>query len=215
VARTRTGLLVALLALSLPLAVAPAALADTFDRIFQDYQSTGKIDACKYTEAELKQAKGEVPNDIEAYAPDFPNALQAAIELRAGGACNTATQGGTPAPPATTTPTTTTPAPPAPAGSTVTPAPGPDATAAAALRDEAIARAAQTARASNAGAPAPVVALGVIGGLLALGGLLYGLAHWFAFDPPWLRHLRHAVAEAGWRAGNTWSEFTDWVRVGR
>ena len=97
-ARTRTGLLAALAALCLPLALAPAAHADAFDKIFKEYQSTGKITACKYTEAELKEAKGEVPNDIEAYAPDFPNALEGALEQRAGGAC----KGGQAA--ATTTP---------------------------------------------------------------------------------------------------------------
>src|SRR3954453_19975575 len=114
--RTRIGLLAALAALTL----APAAFADAFDKIFQEYQSTGKITACKYTEAELKEAKGEVPNDIEAYAPDFPNALEGALEQRAGGAC----KGGQAA--ATTTPaaaaptaTPTTPAPPA--GTATTP----------------------------------------------------------------------------------------------
>jgi len=60
-----------------------------------------------------------------------------------------------------------------------------------------------------------VVALGVLGALLALAGLAYGLAHWLAWDPRWARRARHALAEAGWRAGNTWSEFTDWVRLGR
>jgi len=225
-ARTRTGLLAALTALCLPLAFAPAAHADSFDKIFKEYQSTGKITACKYTEAELKEAKGEVPNDIEAYAPDFPNALEGALEQRAGGAC----KGGQPA--ATTTPsaaapgaTPTTPAPPAgtatipgatvPAPTSTTPAPTPDPTINATAADNAIAKTALTADESDAGTPAPVIALGVLGALLALGGLVYGLAHWFGFDPRWRRRMRHAVAEAGWRAGNTWSEFADWLRFGR
>ena len=75
-ARTRTSLLAAVAALALPLAAAPAARADAFDRIFKEYQSTGSINACHFSEADLKEAKGEVPNDIEAYAPDFPNALR-------------------------------------------------------------------------------------------------------------------------------------------
>src|SRR3954453_275044 len=104
--RTRIGLLAALAALTL----APAAFADAFDKIFKEYQSTGKITPCKYSEAELKQAKGEVPNDIEAYAPDFPDALEGALEQRAGGACSKPaagapqSSGGAPAPP-TATPT--------------------------------------------------------------------------------------------------------------
>lgn len=217
-ARARTSLLAALVALTLPLAMAPAAHADAFDRIFKEYQSTGTIVACHFSEAGLKQAKGEVPNDIEAYAPDFPNALETALEQRAGGACDSAQQkqqssGGAVAP--TTTPTTPAASTPAAPGSTVTPAPTPDPTAAAAVNDQAIARTAQLANASDAGTPAPVVALGLLGGLLALAGLIYGLAHWLAWDPRWARKARHAFAEAGWRAGNTWSEFTDWVRLGR
>jgi hypothetical protein len=84
-----------------------------------------------------------------------------------------------------------------------------------AANDQAIARTAAQARDSAAGVPAPVVALAVLGGLLILGGLGYGLAHWMAWDPRWARRSRHAIAEAGWRAGNTWSEFADWVRLGR
>lgn len=209
-----------LAALALPLAFAPAAYADAFDRIFKAYQSTGSIDACRFSEAELKEAKGEVPNDIEAYAPDFPNALEGALEQRAGGACRPSSSGagapspgGTPAAPGAV-PAATTPAAPTP-GSTVTPAPQPDPKASAAIADDAIAKTALAASESDAGTPAPVVALAVLGGLLALGGLLYGLGHWLAWDPRWSRRLRHAVAEAGWRTSNTWSEFADWVRLGR
>ena len=32
---------------------------------------------------------------------------------------------------------------------------------------------------------------------------------------PWLVRWRHATGEAGWRAGNAWAEFTDWLRLGR
>ena len=41
------------------------------------------------------------------------------------------------------------------------------------------------------------------------------LARWQAWDPPWLARWRHATGEAGWRAGNAWAEFTDWLRLGR
>lgn len=219
--RSRTSLVAALAAVCLTFAAAPAAQADAFDRVFKDYQGSGKIDACKYSESELKSANSSIPNDIDAYAPDFRNALQAALELRAGGVCATdaggaPAGGGTAAPgtPATTTPSTT-PATPAAPGSTVTPSPTPDPTAAPVADDQAIARSALAAGTSGAGTPAPVVALGVLGALLALGGLLYGLSHWLAWDPRWAQRTRHAVAEAGWRTGNTWSEFADWVRLGR
>jgi hypothetical protein len=221
--RTRISLVAA--AHCLPLAAAPAAHASAFDRVFTAYQKTGTIDPCAFNDATLTKAKNQVPNDIEAYAPDFPNALQAAIEARAGGACKTGaggtpgTPGATGAPGAGATPGTpggsAAPAAPAPAGATVTPGPTPEPTAAPAASDQAIARTARLVRDSNAGTPAPVVALGVLGLLLALGGLVYGLAHWLAWDPRWSRSARHALGEAGWRAGNTWSEFTDWVRLGR
>jgi len=220
--RPRTSLIAALAAVCLSLAAVPAAHADAFDRVFNEYQTTGTIDGCKHTESELEQAESSIPNDIDAYAPDFRNALQTALELRTGGGCGSAEdetpadEGGTAAPGSPTDPATATPgtAPAAP-GSTVTPGPTPDPTAAAAAADQAIARSALTTDASGAGTPAPVVALGVLGALLALGGLAYALVHWLAWDPRWMQRTRHAVAEAGWRTGNTWSEFADWVRLGR
>jgi hypothetical protein len=52
--------------------------------------------------------------------------------------------------------------------------------------------------------------------LLALAALaLAGAVRVLAWEPAWLLRARHASAEAGWRAGNTWSEFSDWVRLGR
>lgn len=221
--RSRTSLLTALAAVCLSLAATPAAQADAFDRVFDEYQSTGRIDGCKYSESELESAESKIPNDIDAYAPDFRTALQAALELRAGGGCEegddetSGEAGGAPAPGSSTDtpgapPGASTPVAP---GSTVTPGPTPDPKAAAAADDQVIARTARTADSSGAGTPAPVVALGVLGALLALGGLAYALAHWLAWDPRWAQRTRHAVAEAGWRTGNTWSEFADWVRLGR
>ena len=44
---------------------------------------------------------------------------------------------------------------------------------------------------------------------------LWAIARWQAWEPPWLGRWRHATGEAGWRAGNAWAEFTDWLRIGR
>ena len=206
------ALTIALAAVSL--AAPAAANANAFDKIFHDYQQTGKIDPCKYSQGDLQSAQSQVPNDVEAYAPDFPNALQAALEARAGGGCHSGGKAA-PAPVAPAAPTPTTAAPQPTPGVTTTPAPAADPAPAPAAADQAIARTAAAAHNSDAGVPAPVVALAVIGGLLALGGLLYGLAHWLAWDPRWAQRARFAMAEAGWRAGNTWSEFADWVRLGR
>jgi hypothetical protein len=64
--------------------------------------------------------------------------------------------------------------------------------------------------------PSPfVVLLIVVGGLALLLLLIAAIARWRAWDPPWLRRARHSCSEASWRVSGTWSEFTDWVRIGR
>jgi hypothetical protein len=110
------------------------------------------------------------------------------------GAAPTAT-----APPATATApsATTTAAPTPPATTTAAPAP--------AARDTG----------PDAGDRAAVLLLVIFGGLFVLAAVLWALARWQAWDPPWLVRWRHATGEAGWRAGNAWAEFTDWLRLGR
>src|SRR3954447_11599658 len=105
--------------------VVPSAHAAGFDAIFKDFKADGEIDPCKYSASELAKAKHDVPPDIEQYAPDFPDALQAAIEARAKGACTKKTQTTAAAAPA---PAQTTPTPPA----GTTPAAAPAAAAPAA-----------------------------------------------------------------------------------
>jgi hypothetical protein len=51
--------------------------------------------------------------------------------------------------------------------------------------------------------------------LAVLALALWAVARWQAWEPPWLVRWRHATSEAGWRAGNAWAEFTDWLRIGR
>jgi len=217
----RTGTLIAVL-LTL-LAAAPAAQANAFKDIFSTYRKTGAVDACKWTAKQLADAKRQVPNDIDQYAPDFPNALDDALQKRASGACSktaaaapaTSTPAG--APPASPTATTGVPpgtTPAAPGSSAPAPQPAPTSKPAPAVTDNAI-LAASRSRSSDAGIPAPLVALAVIGALMALAALLYGLARWWAWEPRWLVRWRHAGAEAGWRASGSWAEFMDWVRLGR
>jgi hypothetical protein len=62
---------------------------------------------------------------------------------------------------------------------------------------------------------AAVLLLFVAGALALFLLALWALARWQAWDPPWLARWRHATGEAGWRAGNAWAEFTDWLRIGR
>jgi hypothetical protein len=203
------------------LVFAPVASAGLFEDLFKDFAKDGKLNACKYSESDLRKVKNLVPNDIEQYAPDFPDELDAAIERRASGACGGGGGGGggtgggaapsgggdagTPAPPAPRETPGVPQAPPAP-GAQPTPSPG--------VADSAIAEAAR-GDSGDDGAPAALIALAIVAVLAALGGALYGLARWWAWEPAWLVRLRHATAEAGWRASSTWAEFTDFVRFGR
>jgi hypothetical protein len=59
------------------------------------------------------------------------------------------------------------------------------------------------------------IALAVIGALVVLGCLVWALSRALTFEPRWLLALRHASAEAGFRASATWAEFSDWARLGR
>jgi hypothetical protein len=57
--------------------------------------------------------------------------------------------------------------------------------------------------------------IAVLAALLVLACATWALARRSAFEPHWLLSLRHAMAEAGFRASATWSEFADWARLGR
>jgi hypothetical protein len=58
------------------------------------------------------------------------------------------------------------------------------------------------------------IVIAVIAALVALGCAAWGLARRRAFEPHWWLSLRHAMAEAGFRASATWAEFADWARLG-
>lgn len=235
--RRRLSLAV-LCALPMALASAPAAHADAFTDVFKAYAKTGAIDPCKFTPAQLTQAKGQIPNDYEQYAPDFKDAIDAAAKARAAGACKkkdpsggTSTTpagvapggtsggsgtpaGGTPAVTGSTSaPSVSTPAPTTQAA--VTPQPAPSVTPAAAVADGAILTAATNASDNGSDAPAPLVALAIVALLALLAAAAATSLRWLAVDPPWMQRSRHATAEAGWRTSAAWAEFTDWLRLGR
>ena len=72
---------------ALLLAAPATAPADAFDDVFADYQKDGRISACRHSDKALRDARKQIPNDIEQYAPDFPDALDEALERRARGEC--------------------------------------------------------------------------------------------------------------------------------
>jgi hypothetical protein len=64
------------------------------------------------------------------------------------------------------------------------------------------------------GLSTPDVAIAVVAALVALACLGWALARMLTFEPRWTLSLRHAMAEAGFRASATWAEFSDWARLG-
>ena len=209
--------------LALSLLPASSALAGSaFDEVLKDYRSDGQIDACSHSDKTLRDAQHQIPNDIQQYAPDFPDALSQALRQRASGACDKAKGGGT-----STTSTTsggaaaasggargggssTAPTPAAKPGAA--PAPPPVAKPAG---GELAADLPASASASKADTPLPLVLLAIIGAILLLAGLFAWFARFMGWGFEGLQPVWHTWREAGWRTENTISEFADWLRFGR
>jgi hypothetical protein len=69
--------------------------------------------------------------------------------------------------------------------------------------------------ATDAGIPAPILAMAALGIALALIAGLSSLARSFGWDPEWAAAWRHAWGEASYRVGGGLDEFADWWRSGR
>lgn len=234
----------ALLAGAATLAPASDAASATTNRIYKDWQADAEIDACSWTAIQLRTARREVQGDIQAYAPDFLDAIDDALGARAacrperkasggsggggapgagggsGGGGSAAPSGADPAAsgedasPDTGAGASAAPAPTSTAGATTarsTPTPGP-VLVPAGKPDDAVLAAARTPAGEDGGA-AWVWAL--VGGAAALLLLVAWLVRWSGWVPRWAAPATHAIEEAGWRIGNRWSEFGDWMRRGR
>jgi hypothetical protein len=68
---------------------------------------------------------------------------------------------------------------------------------------------------TGGGVSTSAIAIAAVAGVVALTCLAWAIARRRAFEPHWLLSLRHSLAEAGYRASETWGEFADWVRLGR
>ena len=214
---------------------ASAAVPAGVRQVIRDYRADGRIDPCKHSAEDLRATLKAVSSDTEQYAPDFPEAVRAAIEARAGGACDPgATPTPTPTPTSTPTETPTptpeqgggaapappappAPSPPAPPGPSPSPVPGagitpgvptPAPTPAVLLRPT-------VAPADPAIGPAALLSVAGLLLLCLVAGAALALARRFGWGEERLAGVRHALAEAGWRTGGTWQDFTDWVRLGR
>jgi hypothetical protein len=62
---------------------------------------------------------------------------------------------------------------------------------------------------------AGVLALAILGALLAFGAIAWAVARWLALEPRWTVSLMYSLREANYRASATWAEFSDWARLGR
>jgi hypothetical protein len=67
----------------------------------------------------------------------------------------------------------------------------------------------------SGGVSTAAIVIAAIAGLLALGCAAWAIARTRAYEPHWLLSARHTMAEARFRASGTWSEFSDWARLGR
>lgn len=201
---------------------APAASADLFATMLNDFKADGQISACRYSVSDLNAALGLVPSDFEQYAPGFREQVNAALQAHAAGAC-----GGKPAPkqqaaPAPAAPPPAPPARPAPAPKVEVPEPpAPEQPVRQVIETAVKAPPVQPLAVSSgavrgADAPVPVWLLAALAGaalLAAAGASLAWLLGWSA--ERFTRPLAAAGADAGGRGADLASEFWDWLRLGR
>ena len=105
--------------------------------------------------------------------------------------------------PAATTPATSTPA--APATTTLTPSSAGTPAATVTVTKT---------PAKSGGVSGWAILAAALGALLVLACAVWAVFRCGAYEPHWLASARHSVAEAGYRASETWAEFTDWARLG-
>lgn len=226
-----SGLLALAVALLLPLLAWPAlARADqAYDKVASAYaQAGGHLDPCAFTQAELQAAVRGIPPEIRDVVPDLRRAMLDGIAAHVQGTCRggradegTTGGAGVPGSPGVTTPTTTQPPVTTPSQTTtapVVPAPvstTPTTPAPAAATPAPATTSAQPAAAHERDRTPLLVALVAVGALLLLALLAWGWARMRGWDPTWAARMRHAWGEAGFRTTSTWSEFTDWLRLGR
>ncbi len=207
-------------------AAGPARADQAYDKVAAAYaQSGGQLDPCAFTQRELEDAVRGIPPQIRDVVPDIRRAMVEGIAAHMSGDCRDGraeqgSTGGAGVPPEGATPTTTappvtTPAPatettPAPVDTTTAPAP-----AATTPGGETTATQPATQADDERDLAPLLIALVAAGALLLLALLLWGWARMRGWDPTWVARMRHAWGEAGFRTTNTWSEFTDWLRLGR
>lgn len=217
--------------LTLALLLVPAALARAdaaYERVAAAYaEAGGHLDGCAFTQQQLEAGLAGIPPQIKDVVPDLRRAIQDGIAAHRRGECEGREPGTTTNPDAPVSsdavpPVTTTPATPAAPATGAGTEPGQTAPATTTPGAPA-ATAPAPAATESAPAPGPreddrdalVAGLVALGALLLLVLAIWGLVRLRGWDPAWATRTRHAWGEAGYRTTTTWSEFTDWLRLGR
>ncbi|HEX5145897.1 MAG TPA: hypothetical protein VFV85_02655, partial [Conexibacter sp.] len=212
------------LALLVVAPLAPARADQAYDKVAQAYaQAGGHLEPCQFTQAQLEAAVRGIPPAIRNVVPALRAAMVEGIAAHVHGSCKgkqpeEAATGGASAgtvPPVTTAPPATSAAPAATVPTTTQPAPAGAAPAATTTTPTTAAPSSATTSTHRHDRTPLLVALVALGALVLLALLLWGWARLRGWDPRWAARTRHAWGEAGFRTSSTWSEFTDWLRLGR
>src|SRR4051794_24299615 len=198
----RRGSLAASLAAALVLAPVGSAFAQ--NDLYNDYKKDGQVNPCSYSPGQVKKNLGDLPPDVQQYAPGLADQLRRpcggapqSAPAQQSAAAPTSPSGGPPAPQAGSKPSI--PSPPAPKSPVI---PAVDATA--------------PALPANSGGSFPGWLVAGLGALAALAIALmlagrYGGLQFEAFTRP----LRASLAEAGGRAGDRAGDVRDLFRLRR
>jgi hypothetical protein len=236
--RVRTLPLALLAALCAGVAAPGAAAQEIPAPILEDFRADRRVGPCDHSAAAVRRARAELPADADVLTPDLREQLEASAEAHTSGRCRAAAAaragsddgavGPAPAEPgagALAAQEATDRAaraardrpPGSPAQPNPTAQPVPANSPAPTARDDAITRATRVppGRTGAGDAPAALLLLLLVALLAAAALLVWAIARAAGAPPPGSAGARHARREAAWRASNVWSEFTDWVRLGR
>ena len=224
--------------------MAAGALERDAQRVYDDYRSDGRIDPCRHTADIYRDTLKQIDDAIEEESPAFKPATEAALEAREHESCNGEAPAASGTGSTGTTADPSTPGSTAPeVGADGAPVQGAPVAPADQSAGDGGAAPAAPAEPSTGGAPAPAApaapapALGSaeqvlvnrpyegtpLGLLIAAALLACALVAWlaalaarrFGWGEERLAGARHAWGEATFRAGGTWGDFLDWVRLGR
>ena len=209
--RPRRVLVGGLAATALTLFAAPVVRADSLQQVFQEYQSTGSINACKHSSGSLG---GGVGNDLEQYATDFVDALRAAqaAQTRCGG--STSSSGGGNGSSAAAA-AGLAKRPPGPRGGGKTRGGGGAAVGVTGYGAAPVAPVTTTSLKSvrGGGTPGPIVILAILAGLVLLAGVPILIARYLGYGFDRLAPLRHVFGEGALRLRTTGGGLSDWLRL--